>query len=90
MQVYHDAIIRTNGSAVSGASVEVRTFPGGVLASIFEENGGAALPNPLTSDSNGRFQFAADDGRYSLIISGIGITTFTLIVPSVLVLRGGV
>jgi hypothetical protein len=77
MQKYQDAVQRTNGQAVVGASVAVQTYPAGVAATIYSDNSGTVATNPLTTDSLGNFSFYAPNGRYQLVISGTGITTRT-------------
>lgn len=78
MQKYQDNVQNRNGDAVVGASVEVLTYPGGALATIYSDNGVTPATNPLTTDSNGAFSFYAADGRYSLEISGRGIQPHTI------------
>lgn len=74
MQKYQDAIVNgSTGRPVTGASVAVAVLNGGA-ATIYSDNGVTQTSNPLTSDSNGRFSFYAADGRYSLAITGAGIT----------------
>ena len=75
MQKYRDAIINSQGRPVQGATVAVTTYPGGVAATIYADNGVTALPsNTVASDVNGAFSFYAADGRYTITLSGAGIS----------------
>lgn len=51
---------------------------GGNIATIYKDNGITVAANPLTTDSNGRYEFYAADGRYDIIISGASIPTLQL------------
>lgn len=77
MQKYRDVVIASDGSAVSGASVTV-TLLAGSTPTIYSDNGSTVAANPLTTDGSGGFSFYGADGRYSLSISGAGITTTTV------------
>lgn len=65
-------------SAVSGASVRVRTFPGLANVQLYSANSLTALIGTpgtlLTTDANGHFEFYAADGRYRIDWSGSGIS----------------
>lgn len=77
MQKYQDAILRTDGRPVSGASVTVTTTAG-ATPTLYSDNGVTALAsNVLTSDTSGEYSFYAANGRYNLAISGTGITSET-------------
>ena len=78
MEKYQNNVQNRKGDAVVGASVRVVTYPSGVLATIYSDNGATTTANPLTTDSEGVFEFYAADGRYSLEISGKGIPTHTV------------
>jgi len=79
MQKYINSVANNTGTPVVGASVLVKTYPGGVTASLYSTNStSTALANPLTTDANGAFSFYAADGRYSLTITGTNITTQTI------------
>lgn len=61
-----------------GASVLVSNRVGGAPATVYgAETGGGTLPNPLTTDANGRIEGWVDPGSYNLQVSGAGITTYT-------------
>ena len=77
MQKYQDVVFNTRGQAVQGASVVVSSYPSGT-PTIYSDNGSTVISNTLTTDANGHFQFYAADGRYSLSISGTGITTLAV------------
>lgn len=78
MQRYRDVVLNIRGEPVPGVSVLVKTFPGGVNASLFDDDSGTTLANPLTTDSNGAFSFKAANGHYSVSFSGTGITAQTV------------
>lgn len=77
MQKYSDTIQDRNGNVITGASVLVKTSPGAATATIYSTATSTAASNPLTTDSDGYFEFWAADGLYTLTISKIGITTET-------------
>jgi len=56
----------TNGNAASGIEVTVTSESGG-LATIYQndDTSGPTLPNPLTTDSNGRYSYYAINGTYT-------------------------
>ena len=70
MQKYQNNVQNTFGDAVSGVTVTIRTNPGGVLATIFSDNGVTGKANPFTNDSDGEFFFYAANGRYNIELSG--------------------
>jgi len=82
MQKYQNNVTDLTGSAVIGVQVTVTTI-GGVLATIYSDNGGTEAPNPLTTDSSGYFQFYAPNGRYDITVPGAGGYTDVLIVDGV-------
>lgn len=77
MRKYVDSIADTSGNAIASASIQVNVT-GGAAATIYSDDGVTPKANPTTADANGRFSFYAADGRYDLVISGSGITTYTL------------
>lgn len=78
MQKYQNNVISPTGLALANVSVLVQNYPIGTTATIFSDNGTTVAPNPLTTDANGAFAFYADDGHYSLVISGPSVQTLTL------------
>lgn len=79
MRKYVEFIEGADGKPVPGASVRVLTYPGGALATIYEDSAGAhAIANPLTTDSTGGFSFYVADGHYSLELSGRNLRTKTI------------
>jgi hypothetical protein len=65
-----DTVQDLRGNAVEGATVEVRTYPAGVLATIYSDSGGVTpIANPMATDENGLFEYYAADGRYSWVIT---------------------
>lgn len=78
MQKYQDSVVKPSGQAMAGLSVRVQTYPDGVDATIYSDEGSTVKANPLTTDSKGAFEFYATNGRYQLVISGAGVTTRTI------------
>lgn len=65
-----DTILDLRGNAVEGATVEVREYPGGALATIYSDSGGVTpIENPQSTDENGYFEYYAANGRYSWVIT---------------------
>jgi hypothetical protein len=78
MQKYFSYVQTDKGLAVVNALVTVTTYPGGINAAIYSDDGVTPAANPITTTSLGFFQFYAADGHYSLTISGNGIVTTTV------------
>ena len=74
MQKYYDSVLLDTGAPAVGVSVLVTAFGGGAVT-IYSDNGSTTRTNPITTDANGYFEFYAADGRYTLQISGTGITS---------------
>lgn len=72
----------TNGRAVASGTVTVYTAGTTSLATIYDPNDVAdatiSIANPNTTDSTGRFIFAAAQGSYTIILSGGSSPTITL------------
>lgn len=78
MQKYQNNVISPVGQALANVSVLVNTYPNGIKAVIYSDNGVTQAPNPLTTDANGAFSFYAEDGHYSIVISGPSIQTVSM------------
>lgn len=78
MQKYQSVVQYNTGVAVAGASVTVKNYPSGTAATIYSDDGITPTANPLTTDSTGRFSFYAADGHYSLEITGVSLTPYTV------------
>ena len=82
MQKYTDVIFSTTSAnsvvPLAAALVTVNTYPGGVPATIYSDNGVTPLTNPFASDSSGRVSFYAADGRYSITVVKTGYGTVTV------------
>lgn len=78
MQNYSDLVL-FNGQPLAGASVSVLNYPSGSLATIYIDNGITVGPNPITTNSLGRYNFYAANGRYSLQIAYPNTTTQTIL-----------
>jgi hypothetical protein len=67
------------GNYVSGASVQVNDRHTGAAATIYTaETAGTTTANPIIADSAGHAFGWVDRGAYSAVISGAGITTYTI------------
>lgn len=65
-------VLGADGRPYAGASVYVRTSPGGVDATVYQaRTGGATFANPLTSDAQGRVTGWLDRGDYAATISSV-------------------
>lgn len=65
-------VLGADGRPYAGASVTVRTSPGGADATVFQaRTGGATSPNPLTSDAQGRVSGWLERGDYAATISSV-------------------
>lgn len=54
------------GNAVEGATLLVRTFPAGAVATIYSTDSVLSpVVNPLVSDANGYVEYYAANGNYS-------------------------
>jgi hypothetical protein len=79
MQKYTDVVTSArSGAAKPDARVTVKTYPAGVVATIYSDDGVTTQDNPITTDSNGEFSFYAADGLYTITVSGTGITERTI------------
>lgn len=78
MQKYQSVVQYNTGVAVAGASVTVKNYPSGTVATIYSDNGTTPTANPITTDSTGRFGFYAADGRYSMEITGVSLNPYTV------------
>jgi hypothetical protein len=78
VEIPYSVINTTSGAAVSGASAQVNLRGAGAATVFAAETGGTTLPNPLTSDSNGRIEGWVDEGSYDITVSGGSITTYTV------------
>jgi hypothetical protein len=67
VQHYFDNVQDQFGNAVGGVAVLVKI--GGVSATIYSDNGINAKTNPLTTASNGAFDFYAANGTYTLTVT---------------------
>lgn len=82
MQRYSNNVIGRNGSVIEGATVTVRDADGN-LATLYSDDGVTSQANPMTTDADGEFAFYADDGTYTITVTGRRVgagnnTTITL------------
>jgi len=78
MQRYTNNVQNQSGQAVQNASVTVLNYPSLTTATIYADNSGTPMGNPITTDKLGFFAFYAADGRYSVSIAGPGIKPYQL------------
>lgn len=71
MQNVFDVVQTRSGNAIPGALVYVYDS-NNVLATLYSDNGVTTTPNPLTTNSDGEYQFYAANGTYSLVIAATG------------------
>jgi len=74
MQKYQNNLTDAKGNVLPGASVQVLTYPGLVVATIYSDNGVTPQTNPIVTGTLGDFAFYAADGRYALRITGSNIS----------------
>jgi hypothetical protein len=77
MQKRFGVVQSSTGAAVGGASVTVKTYPGGVNATLYSDNGVTPLGNPVTANTQGEYAYYAANGRYTESITGVGFTPET-------------
>lgn len=78
MRKYVDFLEGTDGKALKGASVLVLNYGTTNAATLYENDAGTVRPNPVTTDATGQFWFYAADGRYTLRITGAGLSSQTI------------
>ncbi|HXE49571.1 MAG TPA: hypothetical protein VN663_14425 [Ramlibacter sp.] len=74
MQKYQNNLTDAKGNVLPGASVQVLTYPGLVVATIYSDNGVTPQTNPIVTGTLGDFSFYAADSRYALRITGSNIS----------------
>src|SRR4051812_19776707 len=72
-------IVQTeSGAVVQGASIQINNRVGGGAATVYAaETGVSTLPNPVTTGLSGRVDGWLEEGQYTLVVSGPGITTYS-------------
>jgi len=83
MKRWHGVVQDQTGRPIQGATVSVyatgTTTP---LVTIYSASGSRTAPvtqtNPMTTDANGEYSFAAADGDYDIVITGGSIATKTI------------
>lgn len=68
---------KTNGDAVSGATISVNIRGGGPASVFANETGATPATSPLLTDVDGKVSVWLDEGSYDVTASGAGITTTT-------------
>ena len=74
MQHYTNTLYDTFGNAISGATVYVYAAGTTTASTIYSDNISTSTTNPLTTGSDGSFDFYAANGRYDLAITHPGYT----------------
>lgn len=74
MQRYFGLSQDTAGNIIPSVSVTVNLSGTGTLATIYASNAYAALANPFTSDTDGTYEFYAQNGRYDIVLAKAGFT----------------
>lgn len=77
MQPYTDVLFSSSGP-VPNVSVTVKTYPAGVVATLYSDNGSTTRVNPVITGNDGRFLFYAADGYYTLTVSATNILPVTI------------
>ena len=78
MRKIEDSTVNERGDVISNVSVTVYLTGTATLATLYSDDGVTTTTNPVTSDSNGKFSFYVEDGRYDLTFTKTGITTRTI------------
>lgn len=82
---YQRTVVNTEGNPVSGATVRVeKEITGLPLAVLYEDRDGTTVHtqgNPITTDSNGEFNFYVAGGSYKITITGNGVSQTLRYVP---------
>ena len=83
MKRWHGVVQDQTGRPIQGASVSV--YAAGTvtpLVTIYSASGSRTAPstqlNPMTTDANGEYSFAAPDGDYDIVITGGSIASKTI------------
>lgn len=81
MQKYIDTVLVENPdgvAALQAATITVYQAGTTTLAAIYSSNAGVGKSNPFTSDSLGRIEFYAADGRYDILVEKTGYASQTI------------
>lgn len=70
-------VFRDTGAFAANASVTINNRATGTQATVYSTETGAVLPQPLTCDARGRCPGWVDRGKYTAIISGTGVTSYS-------------
>lgn len=73
MQKYFGLALDTGGVPVDSAQVFVYGYGTGSLATLYADDESTTKPNPLTTDSEGRYEFNAVNGRYTIQVKKNGV-----------------
>lgn len=72
MQKYSSVAMDTAGNSLSGALVYVYLTGTTTQATIYSNQVGAGITQPITANTDGTYYFYAPDGRYDIVISKSG------------------
>lgn len=77
MDTYRGTVTDNTGRPVANATVTVYLAGTSTTANLYEETGTTGIANPLTTDANGYYAFAAADNTYDILYSGSGVASAT-------------
>jgi hypothetical protein len=79
MQKYENSAWNsTTGLPIAEPTIEVRHAGTGTTATIYSDDGVTPKSNPFLGDTVGRFSFYAPTGRYDIIVTKTGVTSYTI------------
>lgn len=73
MYKYQDRVFSTAGQPIQGVLVTVYATGTQTLATLYSDNIGTITTNPVSTDSDGHFEFYVANGRYDIAFSGSAI-----------------
>jgi hypothetical protein len=73
MYKYQDRVFSTAGQPIQGVLVTVYATGTQTLAALYSDNGSTVTSNPVSTDSDGHFEFYVANGRYDIAFSGSAI-----------------
>lgn len=75
MQLYQDTVQDRNGNVISRATITITDSPGGATSTVYAADVVGANINPITTDSDGQYEFYAVPGAYTITVTKSGVTT---------------
>lgn len=83
MQRFRDVVLNLEGQPVAGVDVTVKIAGTSTLATLYSDNVGTVLGNPVTTTFAGEFSFYTVNGRYDLHLTKTGMNP--IVVSDVLI-----